>query len=151
MKKDSIVKIERLTEFKPEDTVEIGQLFPSLSEHLEDSPVNEELLRDIINSPYHVQIVARDEDGKIIGAATMSVVFSTATGRIAYLEDLVVNKNAQGSGIGKKLWDEIIKWSRENNLGRIEFTSSFNRKSAHTFYKKLGAKARNSAPFRLEL
>jgi len=146
-----MITIERLTKFDHADAVGIGRLGPSLSARFDDSPIDDEILRNIIESPSHVQIVARDENGQIVGAATMSTVYAPKAGRIGYLEEIVVDSNIQGAGIGGKLWDELVAWTREQGLDRIEFTSRKDRTATHAFYAKRGAIARESTPYRFEL
>jgi len=146
-----VIKIERLNEFAYVDAIGISKLGSSLSVRFDDNSLNEDILKEIIKSPYHVQIVARDENDKIVGAATMSTVYAPFAGKIGYLEEIVVDKNTQGGGIGGKLWDEIVEWSREQNLDRIEFTSNKDRTAAHAFYEKRGAMPRSSSPYRFEL
>lgn len=145
------ITIERLEKFDKKDAATIGKLGPSLSPRFGDGSIDDNLLKSIIESPLHAQIVARDENGKIVGAATMSTVFAAFAGRIGYLEDVVVDASAQGAGIGGKLWDEIVAWSREIGLDRIEFTSRKDRAATHAFYEKRGAFVRESNPYRFEL
>jgi ribosomal protein S18 acetylase RimI-like enzyme len=146
-----MIKIERLKKFEHADAVGIGKLGPSLSARFDDSPISDDILKSIVESPSHVQIVARDENGKIVGAATMSTVYAPFAGRIGYLEEIVVDANTQGGGIGGKLWDELVAWSREQGLDRIEFTSRKDRTATHAFYEKRGAFVRESNPDRFEL
>ena len=145
------ITIERLKEFNEADAIAMGKLGPSLSARFDDRPIDGEMLKTIIESPLHEQFVARDEDGKIVGAATMNAVFAPWAGRIGYLEEIVVDANTQGAGIGGKLWDELVAWAREMGLDRIEFTSRKNRTATHAFYEKRGAFTRESNPYRFEL
>ncbi len=145
------ITIERLKKYSDADAAGIGKLGPSLSARFNEDPVNAKTLRTIIESPLHEQIVARDENGKIVGAATMNAVFAPFAGKIGYLEEIVVDANTQGAGIGGKLWDEIVAWAREMGLERIEFTSRKDRAATHAFYEKRGAFVRESNPYRFEL
>ena len=146
-----MITIERLTKFNHADAVGIGRLGPSLSTRFDDSPISDEILNKIIKSPSHVQIVARDENGRIIGAVTMSTVYAPFAGRIGYLEEIVVDSTIQGAGIGGKLWNEAVAWCREQGLDRIEFTSRKDRAATHAFYAKRGAVVCESNPYRFEL
>ncbi|MCL2037802.1 GNAT family N-acetyltransferase [Candidatus Saccharibacteria bacterium] len=145
------ITIERLKKFSHDDAVGIGKLGPSLSARFDDSPMGDEMLRKIVESPSHAQIVARDETGKIVGAVTMNTVYAPFAGRIGYLEEIVVDADTQGGGIGGKLWDAAVAWAREQGLDRIEFTSRKDRAATHAFYEKRGAFVRESNPYRFEL
>lgn len=140
-----MVTIERLTTYSSQDAAEIGKLLPTLSAKFSDNPVDETLLREIIDSPHHEQIVARI-DGKIVGAATLSITFGTGAGRKAYLEDFVVSSDTQGQGVGGIIWDEITNWCTERNAS-LFFTSSAKKEAAHRFYLKRGATIRDTSVF----
>jgi ribosomal protein S18 acetylase RimI-like enzyme len=145
------ITIERLTKFNHDDAVAIGKLGPSLSQRFDDSPIDDKILQEIIKSPLHAQIVVRDENGRIVGAVTMSTVYAPFAGRIGYLEEIVVDQNTQGGGIGGRLWDEAVAWTREQGLDRIELTSRKDRAATHAFYDKRGGVVREANPYRFEL
>jgi GNAT superfamily N-acetyltransferase len=54
------------------------------------------------------------------------------------MEDVYVEKNARGKGIGKKLVQEIIRTAREMNCYKLIATSRYNRKKVHFMYEKFG-------------
>jgi GNAT superfamily N-acetyltransferase len=139
------VIIERLATYTHKDAIGIGQLMPFLSQRMSDIPIAEELLTEIITSPYHEQIVAR-LNGKIVGAATLSIIMGPAVGKQARLEGFVTDPEIRGQGIGSSLWDEIVRWCNEHGVD-LEFTSSPSRKAAHDFYLARGAKIRDTTVF----
>ncbi len=57
---------------------------------------------------------------------------------MGHVDELVVDKQHRGKGLGKKLLDEIVKIALENNCKRIELDSAFHRKQADEFYKSYG-------------
>lgn len=144
----SQITIEILRTYSSADAAQIGALMPYLSSRLDDTPISEELLKDIISSPYHDQLVARDGSGTIIGIATLSVIMAAGVGRGAYLEDFVVNPTAQGMGVGGRLWDAIITWCEEKGAHKLDFTSSSSKEAAQRFYLKHGAVIRDTNHFR---
>lgn len=139
--------IEILTTYNEQDAIELGALMPHLSETFSGEQIAEELLRAIIESPYHAQLVARDASGAIIGAATLSITFGAGAGAKAYLEDFVVNPEIRGGGIGSQLWDAMCEWAREHGAHKLTFTSSDRHASAHGFYLKRGAEIRDTNYF----
>jgi GNAT superfamily N-acetyltransferase len=149
-----MITIERLKEYSETDAADIGRLMAILTEKADGQPINEQLLRNIIESPWHEQFAARDENGRVVGTATLSEIlgpFVGGYGRTAYLEDLVVDPEIRGAGIGSRLWDEMLVWCRERGLKRMEFTSNPRRQAVYDFYLKRGAKVRDTAFFRLEI
>lgn len=145
------MNVEILTDYSADDAAAIGRLMPHLNSSFGDSPVSEELLRDIIASPYHEQLVARDETGNIIGTATLTITMGAAVGRNAWLEDFVVDPTAQGAGIGSQLWDAMIDWCRSHDVHKLGFTSNPTRTAAHTFYLKRGAEIRDTSYFKKDI
>lgn len=51
---------------------------------------------------------------------------------------LVVETNARGAGIGKKLVQQIIAWSAEFAVGKIRVRTNTLRLETHQFYQKIG-------------
>ena len=60
-----------------------------------------------------------------------------------YLEDFYVKEDIRRFGIGKKIFDELIKISRKEKCGRMEWCVLDWNKNAIAFYDKAGAKALN--------
>ena len=140
--------IETLTQYSESDAADIGRLLAHLGSSFDGQPVSEATLRDIIESPYHDQIVARNESGNIIGTCTASITMGAGVVRSAWLEDFVVDPNTQGLGIGSKLWDALIDWCRAHSAGKLEFTSRPTKEAAQHFYLKRGAEVRDTNHFR---
>ena len=66
--------------------------------------------------------------------------FSTWKGRSIHLEDLVVNSDLRGRGIGKALYSEVIKYAVKRNVKRLEWVVLDWNKNAIDFYESSGAK-----------
>ena len=143
-----MITIERLVAYNEQDAEDMGKLMPILSSQFTDKPVDEGLFKEIIESPFHEQIVAR-LDGRIIGCATLSMTMGVGAGRKAYLEDFVVDPSIQGQGVGGKIWDEITSWCRERGL-KLFFTSSATKEAAHRFYLAHGATVRDTTVFQYD-
>src|SRR5437763_16560725 len=63
--------------------------------------------------------IVAEIDGKIEGFALYYIRFSTWKGQRMYLEDLIVTEKMRGKGIGKVLFDELIKRAKEKNFAGI--------------------------------
>lgn len=67
--------------------------------------------------------------------------FSTFLGKPGiYLEDLFVNPDARGNGLGKVLLAYLAELTVERDCGRLEWSVLDWNEPAISFYKKLGAK-----------
>jgi len=142
------VTVERLQEYSDADAAGIGRLMPYLSERLSDEPMAEDLLRAIIDSPHHDQLVAR-LNGTIVGAATMNLLLGPGVSKQGYLEDFVTDPEVRGMGIGDKIWQAMITWCQEQAID-FTFTSHPSREAAHRFYVNHGAEIRDTTVFRVK-
>ncbi len=96
-------------------------------EHFEDSGFGEK--------PVWRSFVA-EADGVVQGFALYYIRYSTWKGQRMYLEDLLVNEEFRGSGIGKLLFDRLIKECKEQNFNGIVWQVLDWNEPAINFYKK---------------
>lgn len=100
----------------------------------------EDLVRDGFGeSPLFTTFVAEVEQ-EIIGMALFYYRFSTWKGKTIHLEDLIVTESKRGTGAGFKLYTEVIKEGKKENVRRIEWNVLDWNMPAIDFYKKSGAK-----------
>jgi len=78
-------------------------------------------------------------DDKIVGIALYYVRYSTWKGQRMYLEDIVVNLEYRGHGIGKKLMDAIIVEGKEKKFNGIMWQVLDWNEPAINFYKRYDA------------
>lgn len=147
--KPSQFHVERLESYDEQDARELGLLMSHLSAKFNGEPIDEAYLREIIESPYHEQLVARtsDEQSRILGAATLSIIMGAAAGKKAWLEDFVTDPEAGIRGIGQAVWNEMGVWCEEHDVD-LHFTSRPERTAAHNFYEKNGATTRSTTVFK---
>ena len=141
--------VERLKTYSAEDAAEIGRLMPQLSANFSDDPIQEDVLRAVIESPHHEQLVARASE-KIVGAAALSLIMGAGARQKAWLEGFVSDKNSGIKGVGQALWDEMIVWCEEKQADLV-FTSHSSREAAHAFYLKQGAYIRDTTVFKKDI
>ena len=94
-----------------------------------DKPINPNYLSD----PDSITIVMSEEK-IIVGVATLHII-KKLTRILGLIEDVAVNKNYRGLGIGKKLVKELIKIGNEKNCDKIVLSSS---EKNSKFYEKIG-------------
>ena len=78
-------------------------------------------------------------DGKIVGISLYYVKYSTWKGKCIFLEDIIVTEQYRKHGIGKKLFDEVVKVSKELNVQRLEWHVLDWNKPAIRFYEKINS------------
>jgi GNAT superfamily N-acetyltransferase len=87
------------------------------------------------SNPVWWAFVAENEDA-VIGFALYYIRFSTWKGQRMYVEDLLVTEKMRGKGIGKLLFEELIKEAKAKKLGGIAWQVLDWNISAINFYKK---------------
>ena len=140
--------VKKLETYTPEIAARVRELLIELSRSKKDKgEIPREWFEDVINSPYHDLLIA-EEDGKILGIATLSILMGPGIRKNAYLEDFVTDSTVRGKGIGSALWDAMLEWVAEKGCKDLEFTCGHGRESAQEFYKHHGAEIYDTNFFR---
>jgi len=74
-------------------------------------------------------------DGIVQGIALHYFKYSTWKGKCLFLEDIVVNQEFRGQGLGKLLFDEVVKVAAINKCKRMEWQVLTWNEPAIGFYK----------------
>ena len=81
------------------------------------------------------------EIGKdIVGIALFYYRYSTWKGKTIPLEDLIVQEDKRGLGIGKALYAEVLRYAHQLGLKRVEWNVLDWNTPAVNFYKNSGAR-----------
>lgn len=75
----------------------------------------------------------------IVGFALYYTRYSTWKGRRVYLEDLIVTEDMRGKGIGKLLFDAVVKATKELGFSGLVWQVLDWNEPAINFYNKYGA------------
>ncbi len=89
-------------------------------------------------NPSFFTFVAETE-GIIAGMALFYNRFSTWDGPSIHLEDLIVTEKFRGRGIGKALYDKVLKDALQKGIKRVEWVVLDWNTPAVDFYKRTGA------------
>ena len=128
------MKVETLYKYTPETANRIRELLIQLSRSGKDrGEIPEEWFTDLIKSDSHDMLLAIDDDGKIIGIATVSIIMGPIVRRVAYLEDFVTDEAYRGQGVGSVLWHCILDWAKAKKCTELCFTSGHGREAAQAF------------------
>ncbi|MCX6158107.1 MAG: GNAT family N-acetyltransferase [Ignavibacteriae bacterium] len=88
------------------------------------------------------EILIALDDKTPIGYAFYFFTYSTFLAKqTMFLEDIFVSDRYRSGGVGKKLFDELLKIAKSKKCGRLDFTCLNWNKRAMKFYDRLGAKA----------
>jgi GNAT superfamily N-acetyltransferase len=146
------MKITKLEKYTPEAADQIRQLLIQLSRSGKDrGEIPQEWFDNLISSPYHDMLIALDDNGKIIGIATLSIHMGPIIHKNAYLEDFVTDSTVRGQGIGSALWAAMLDWAKEKGCRNLEFTCGQGREASQQFYKNHGATVYDTNFFRKEI
>ena len=101
------------------------------------------IFKKIKSLPDHIIYVAVN-DSKIIGAATIFIEtkFIHGGGKVGHIEDVVVNRENQGEGIGQKLINALISYAEKKGCYKTILDCT---EEVMPFYKKLGFKHNSNA------
>jgi ribosomal protein S18 acetylase RimI-like enzyme len=93
--------------------------------------------------------VARDDADRIVGSLTL-VLFRIPTGMRAWIEDVVVDGEARGQGVGEALNRYAIDVAAEHGARSVDLTSRPSREAANRLYQRLGFVARETNVYRYQ-
>ena len=91
-------------------------------------------------------------DGVVVGYFILNEMIDIIRNfKVYHIDYVCVDDNYRGKGIGTTMMNFAIQYAKENNIRRLELTSSNSRISAHKLYEKMGFDKRDSSIFRKEL
>lgn len=122
----------------------IYELIRKIAEYeklLHEVVADEDILRQsLFGTRSSAEVIIADYNGQPAGFALFFQNFSTFLGRSGiYLEDVFVNQDLRGNGIGKILLTTLARIARERGCGRLEWSVLDWNEPAIQFYKSLGA------------
>ncbi len=139
--------IEAATEANQELLDALTALLPQLNPKLK--PLTMERLSTVIGDPATTLLVVHD-GSRIVGAAAV-LVYATPAFVKARIEDVVVDENSRGKGVGEALVRRCMEVARERGAEIVELQSARWCKVANRLYPRLGFQLRESNLYRLEL
>ncbi|CAN5195797.1 hypothetical protein BH24ACT1_BH24ACT1_13090 [soil metagenome] len=137
--------VEEVTEVTSAVVAAFARLVPQLSRS--SPPPTEAELDEMVASPATVVLVARDGEGKIVGALTL-VLFRIPTGLRAWIEDVVVDEDARGGGVGEALIRAALERAAGAGARSVDLTSRPSREAANRLYRRLGFEQRETFVYR---
>ena len=123
------------------------RLIPQLSSS--SAPISAQELEEIIESNATVLFAARSGQ-EIVGLLTLAM-FRIPTGVRAWIEDVVVDNQARGKGVGDALNRAALAEAERRGAKTVDLTSRPSREAANRLYQRLGFKQRDTNVYRYDL
>ena len=125
----------------------VARLVPQLSS---SSPAPDATELEAIVADHDTTLfIARDGDA-VVGMLTL-VMFRIPTGVKAWIEDVVVDGEARGKGVGEALNAAALAMARERGAKAVSLTSRPSREAANRLYQRIGFVQRETNMYRYEL
>ena len=122
------------------------RLIPQLSSS--SAPISAQELEEIIESDTTVLFAARSGQ-EIVGLLTLAI-FRIPTGVRAWIEDVVVDNQARGRGVGDALNRAALAEAERRGAKTVDLTSRPSREAANRLYQRLGFKQRDTNVYRYD-
>jgi GNAT superfamily N-acetyltransferase len=131
----------------PADLPRLLELLQQLSE---DSEYPEESARELtpaqhaalarVDADPRSRLLVLEDDGGICGTMTLYVVPNLSHGGapFAVVENVVVDRDVRGGGLGKLLMERALALAWEAGCYKVSLTSNRKRAGAHAFYERIG-------------
>ena len=143
-----MIRVETATDADDELVDAFARLIPQLSKS--SPPPGRHELAQLLSQPGTFVLLARDDDGTIVGTTTL-VTFRIPTGMRAWIEDVVVDGNARGKGVGEALTQAALDSAREAGAKTVDLTSRPSREAANRLYQRAGFELRDTNVYRYDL
>ena len=138
------VEVRAVHQVTDELVAAVGRLLPQLSGSAAALDAGE--LTRIVDHQAITLLVARGGSG-IVGMLTL-VTYPLPSGLRARIEDVVVDRDARGRGVGTALTVAALDLAREQGARSIDLTSRASRVEANRLYQQLGFQLRDSNVYR---
>ena len=124
-------------------------LFSQEVEFVPNKALQERGLKTIIKSDTMGDIFVVRVENKVVAMVNILYTFSTALGSaVAILEDMIVNSEYRGKGIGRKLMNYILEYLKNNGFKRVTLITDADNTNAHKFYEQNGFQGSTMIPYR---
>lgn len=140
-----MIEVSECTTVDDELVAAMARLIPQLSSSSPAPGAAE--LGEIVDSEACHLLLARDDEGTIVGSMTL-VLFRIPTGMRAWIEDVVVDSAARGQGVGEALNRAALDLAAANGARTVDLTSRPSREAANRLYQRLGFVARETNVYR---
>ncbi len=116
----------------------------SYEKKIDEVTATESDLHDVLFNQKIVDAIIAELDGEAVGFAVFFHNFSTFIGKPGiYIEDMYVNPEARGKGVGKAIFSYIAGYALKRKCCRLEWSVLHWNEPSIDFYKRLGAEPKD--------
>lgn len=95
-----------------------------------------DMIRDGFGKEKVFDSTVAELDGEIVGMAVYHFKYSTWKGKGVYLDDIIVTEKHRNKGIGKLLFEEVIRYSKSAGAKQLHWQVLDWNEAAISFYRK---------------
>ena len=121
---------------QPEDAPAVAELSGQLG-YESSAPEIAERIRALLANPEQVAFAACLKY-ELVGWIEAAVVRHLQSPAHTLIGGLVVRENLRGLGVGRRLCEEVERWTRQRDIAVVRVTSRSTREAAHRFYLRDG-------------
>jgi ribosomal protein S18 acetylase RimI-like enzyme len=116
-----------------------GELAGAVGDSTPDLGSVEARLAELLEEPRARVLVAEDDDGAVVGVASLWIKPDLAHGdTVVEVPMLVVSEERRREGVGKLLMEEVQRLAAENEANLVELVATTHNTAARDFYRSLG-------------
>ena len=133
----SAVRIRRA---RPEDAAAVAALMEQLEAaiHGAVAPGLKARFMRMLTLDHHALWMAEDGD-RVVGLVTASLRPTLYhSGPSVLIDELVVDANARGRGVGRALLEAVVAWASEWGASEVEVSAEMDNEVAQAFYQRCG-------------
>jgi ribosomal protein S18 acetylase RimI-like enzyme len=144
---DVVIAVEAAGSVDDDLCAAVAALVPQLSSSA--PPPTRAVLEQIVADPATTLFMARD-GARVAGMLTLAA-FRTPTGVRAWIEDVVVDEAARGTGVASALVQAALDLSSGLGARTVDLTSRPDREAANRLYVRMGFEVRQTNVYRKTL
>jgi len=135
----------QLNELTDDIQIQVSELYKQLNANN-----TQRALSEILNSDNNVLVIICIDAEHVVGTALLST-YKVISGYRGMVDDVVVDRNYRGRGIGKKLMELILEEAKTMGLDEVLLFTGHHRKAAIKLYTGLGFELRKSGIYNIRL
>lgn len=125
----------KVRDFQKQDAPAVARLILQLTKNIVEPENLTPRIAKIADDPRLRAIVA-EKDGQVVGFTELSPYVIPSKGLVAMVEEVVVDSEARGQGIGRLLMENILELAKELGCRQVKLTAA--NFVAQKLYESLG-------------